>query len=159
MAGIGKPGFAVHAGHRLATQFPDGQIYLPLHGHTPGQLPVDPADAIDSLLQTAGVAVEQIPHGLEARVRLWRDHLAGKRMLIVLDDAVGHEQVRPLLPGTSGSLVLVTSRRHLTALEDTQALSLDTLPPGKAADLLIRLAVRPGIEPGEPAVAEISPLC
>jgi tetratricopeptide (TPR) repeat protein/transcriptional regulator with XRE-family HTH domain len=159
MAGIGKTAFAVHAAHRLTPAFPDGQIFLPMHGHTPGQRPVDPAEAIASLLQTAGVAVEQVPHGLEARVRLWRDHLAGKRLLIVLDDAIGHDQVRPLLPGTSGSLVLITSRRHLTALEDAQAMSLDTLPPGEAAELLIRLAARPGLERGEPAVTEIARLC
>jgi tetratricopeptide (TPR) repeat protein/transcriptional regulator with XRE-family HTH domain len=159
MAGIGKTAFAVHAAHRLTPAFPDGQIFLPLHGHTPGQRPVDPAEAIASLLQTAGVAVEQVPQGLEARVRLWRDHLAGKRLLIVLDDAIGHEQVRPLLPGTSGSLVLITSRRHLTALEDARAMSLDTLPPGEAAGLLIRLAARPGLRQDDPAVIEIARLC
>ncbi len=159
MAGIGKTAFAVHAAHQLTPGFPDGQIFLPLHGHTPGQRPVDPAEAIASLLQTAGVAVEQVPQGLEARVRMWRDHLAGKRLLIVLDDAIGHEQVRPLLPGTSGSLVLITSRRHLTALEDARAMSLDTLPPGEAAELLIRLAARSGLSRGDPAVIEIARLC
>ena len=159
MAGIGKTAFVVHAAHRLIPVFPDGQIFLSLHGHTPGQRPVDPAEAIASLLQTAGVAVEQVPHGLEARVRLWRDHLVGKRLLIVLDDAIGHEQVRPLLPGTSGSLVLITSRRHLTALEDVQAISLDTLPPGEAAELLIRLAARSGLLRNDPAVIEIARLC
>ncbi len=160
MAGIGKTAFAVHAAHRLAPSFPDGQIFLPLHGHTPGHRPVDPADAIASLLQTAGAAGEQVPPGLEARVRLWRNHLAGKRLLIVLDDAIGHEQVRPLLPGTSGSLVLITSRRHLTALEDAQAMSLETLPPDEAAELLIRLAARPGLRrDDDPAVIEIARLC
>ena len=129
MAGIGKTAFAVHAAHKLAPQFPDGQIFMPLHGHTPGQQPVSPADALASLLQAAGVAAQQIPAGLEPRAWLWRDHLADKRLLLVLDDAAGHDQVRPLLPGTAGSLVLVTSRRHLTALEDVQVISLDPLPP------------------------------
>jgi len=159
MAGIGKTTFAVHAAHRLAPRFPDGQIFLPLHGHTPGQRPVDPADALASLLQTAGVAAQQVPAGLEARVRLWRDHLAGQRLLIVLDDAIGHEQVRPLLPGTAGSLVLITSRRRLTALEDAQAISLDILAADEAVELLIRLAARPGLNPGDPAVDEITQLC
>jgi tetratricopeptide (TPR) repeat protein/transcriptional regulator with XRE-family HTH domain len=159
MAGIGKTAFAVHAAHQLAPRFPDGQIFLPLHGHTPGHQPVDPADALASLLLTAGVPVAQIPPGLEARMALWRDRLAGKQLLLLLDDAADSEQVRPLLPGTAGSMVLVTSRRHLTALEDATAISLDTLPAGEAAELLIRLAGRPGLEPGNAAVAEITRLC
>jgi tetratricopeptide (TPR) repeat protein/transcriptional regulator with XRE-family HTH domain len=159
MAGIGKTALAVHAAHQLAPMFPDGQIFLPLHGHTPGQRPVRPADALASLLQVAGVAAGQIPAGLEARTALWRDRLAGKQLLLLLDDAVGSEQVRPLLPGSAGSLVLVTSRRHLTALEDAQTLSLDTLPEEEAADLLVRLAARPGLDPAAPEVAEITRLC
>ena len=159
MAGIGKTALAVHAAHRLAPQFPDGQFFLPLHAHTAGQRAVDPADALASLLLTAGIGAQQIPPGLEARAALWRDHLAGKQLLLLLDDAAGHEQVRPLLPGTAGNLVLVTSRRHLTALEGAQAISLDIQPPGEAAELLIRLAARPGLDPGDPAVAEITRLC
>ena len=104
-----------------------------MHGHTPGQVPVDPADALASLLLTAGVAAAHIPPGLDARAALWRDRLAGRQLLLVLDDAADSEQVRPLLPGSGGSLVLVTSRRHLPGLEDVTAVSLDTLPPGQAA--------------------------
>ena len=159
MAGIGKTALAVHAAHQLAPQFPDGQIFLPLHAHTPGQRPVDPTDALASLLMTAGVPAGQIPPGLEARTALWRDWLAGKQLLLLLDDAAGSEQVRPLLPGSAGSLVLVTSRRHLTALEDAQTLSLDTLAAGEAAELLVRLAARPGLDPGDSEVAEITRLC
>ena len=145
MAGIGKTTFAVHAAHQLAGRFPDGQFFLPLHGHTAGQRPVDPADALASLLLTAGVPAQLIPPGLEARAGRWRDHVAGKKILLVLDDAAGHEQVRPLLPGTAGSLVLVTSRRRLTALDDAAVISLDTLPPGEAAALLAQLAGRPDL--------------
>jgi tetratricopeptide (TPR) repeat protein/transcriptional regulator with XRE-family HTH domain len=159
MAGVGKTAFAVHVAHRLAGRFPGGQIFLPLHGHTPGQRPVDPADALASLLLTAGVPAAQIPPGLEARMALWRDRLAGWQLLLVLDDAAGSEQVRPLLPGTGGSLVLVTSRRHLSALEDATAVSLDTLPPGEAAALLVRLASRAGLSPVDPAVGELTRLC
>ena len=159
MAGVGKTAFAVHAAHRLAAQYPDGQIFLPLHGHTPGQRPVDPAEALASLLLTAGVAARQIPPGLEARMGLWRHHLADKRILLLLDDAASSEQVRPLLPGASGCPVLITSRRHLVALEDAHAISLDTLPPGEAAMLFIRLAARPELDPGDPAVAEVVRLC
>ncbi|HEY7146775.1 MAG TPA: helix-turn-helix domain-containing protein, partial [Streptosporangiaceae bacterium] len=143
MAGIGKTTFAVHAAHRLADQFPDGQFFLPLHAHTPGQRPVSPADALASLLLTAGVPAAQIPPGVDARAARWRDQMAGKKVLLVLDDAAGHEQVRPLLPGTPGSLVLITSRRRLAALEDAAAVSLDTLTPAEAAAVLARLAGRP----------------
>jgi tetratricopeptide (TPR) repeat protein/transcriptional regulator with XRE-family HTH domain len=159
MAGIGKTTFAVHAAHRLAPGFPDGQFFLPLHAHTGGQRPVDPADALASLLLTAGVAAAQIPPGLEARAGRWRDQVAGKKILLLLDDATGHEQVRPLLPGTAGSLVLVTSRRRLAALDDAAVISLDTLPPGEAAALLARLAARPELHAGDAAVGEITGLC
>jgi tetratricopeptide (TPR) repeat protein/transcriptional regulator with XRE-family HTH domain len=159
MAGIGKTTFAVHAAHQLAPAFPDGQIFLPLHAHTAGQRPVDPADALVSLLLTAGIPAAQIPPGVDARAGRWRDQVAGKKILLVLDDAAGHEQVRPLLPGTAGSLVLVISRRRLTALEDATVISLDTLPPGEAAALLVRLAARAGIHAGDAAVGEITRLC
>ncbi len=159
MAGIGKTTLAVHAAHRLAEAFPDGQYFLPLHAHTPGQQPVGPADALASLLLTAGVPAAQIPPGLEARAARWRDHVAGRKILLLLDDAAAHEQVRPLLPGTAGSLVLVTSRRRLTALQDATVISLDVLPAGEAAVLLARMAARPGLRAGDAAVGEITRLC
>jgi tetratricopeptide (TPR) repeat protein/transcriptional regulator with XRE-family HTH domain len=159
MAGVGKTAIAVHAAHRLAGRFPGGQIFLPLHAHTPGQQPVDPADALASLLLTIGVPAGQIPADLQARTGLWRDRLAGRQLLLVLDDAASSEQIRPLLPGAAGSLVLVTSRRRLTALDDAQTISLDALPPGEAAGLLVRLAVRPGLSPADPGVGEIIRLC
>jgi tetratricopeptide (TPR) repeat protein/transcriptional regulator with XRE-family HTH domain len=159
MAGIGKTTLAVHAAHRLAPRFPDGQFFVALHAHTPGQRPVDPADALASLLLTAGFGAAQIPPGVEARAGRWRDWVAGRKVLLLLDDAAGHEQVAPLLPGTAGSLVLVTSRRHLTALDDVAAISLETLASGEAAELLARLAARPGLDPGDPAVGEITRLC
>jgi transcriptional regulator with XRE-family HTH domain len=159
MAGIGKTTLAVHAAHQLAGNFPDGQFFLPLHAHTPGQRPVDPADALASLLLTAGVAVQHIPPGLEARAAWWRDHVAGQRILLLLDDAAGHEQVRPLLPGTAGSLVLITSRRRLTALEDAAVISIDTLSPDEAATLLARLAGRADLGSADGPAGEITRLC
>jgi DNA-binding SARP family transcriptional activator len=159
MAGVGKTAFAVHAAHRLAERFPAGQIFLPLHGHSPGQQPVDPADALASLLLTAGVPAAQIPSGLQERMALWRDRLAEKQLLLILDDAASSDQVRPLLPGAGRSLVLVTSRRRLSALDDAATISLDTLPPGEAAALLVRLAGRAGLRPADPPVGEITRLC
>ena len=140
-------------------RFPDGQFFLPLHAHTPGQRPVDPADALASLLLTAGVPAAQIPPGTDARAARWRDHVADKKILLVLDDAAGHEQVRPLLPGTPGSLVLITSRRRLAALDDAAVISLGTLTPGEAADLLARLAARADVTAGDPGVAQLAALC
>jgi tetratricopeptide (TPR) repeat protein len=157
MAGVGKTAFATHAAHRLAERFPDGQIFFSLNGHTPGQRPVDPADALGNLLLTVGADARSIPPGLEARMRLWRNRLDGKRVLLVLDDATGHDQVSPLLPATPGSLVLITSRRRLTALQDARAISLDTLPPGDAAELFVRLADRACQDPAD--VSEIVTHC
>jgi tetratricopeptide (TPR) repeat protein len=157
MAGAGKTTLAIHAAHVLAPRFPDGQIFLSLHGYTAGQRPLEAAEALTSLLMTAGVNARQIPQGLEPRMRLWRDLLAGKRILLVLDDASGNEQIRPLLPGTPGNLVLVTSRRRLTALEDTAAISLDSLPPEEAAELFSELSSRPGLDARD--VAEVARLC
>ena len=159
MAGIGKTAFAVHAAHRLAVRFPDGQIFLTLHAHTAGQRPVDPVDALATLLLAVGVAPQRIPPGLQARSALWRGYLAGKKVLLVLDDAAGTDQVRPLLPGSAGCLVLVTSRRKLTALEEAAPIGLGTLPPGDAADLFVRLAARPGLQPDHREVAEVTRLC
>jgi tetratricopeptide (TPR) repeat protein/transcriptional regulator with XRE-family HTH domain len=159
MAGIGKTAFAVHAAHELAGEFPDGQFFLSLHAHTPGQRPVDPVDALANLLLSVGVGAQQIPPGLPARAALWRSYLSGKKVLVLLDDAASHEQVTPLLPGTAGSVVLVTSRRRLTALQDVAAISLDILKPDEAATLLARLAARPDLSPDDETVAELARLC
>jgi tetratricopeptide (TPR) repeat protein len=159
MAGVGKTAFAVHAAHLMARHFPDGQVFLPLHGHTPGQHPVDPSDALATLLQASGIPAQRLPDSTQARSLLWRDRLAGKRFLLVLDDAAGHQQVMPLLPGAAGSLVLITSRTHLSALDDAEAVSLDVLPAEDAAVLLARLAARADIRPGDAAVQQIIRLC
>jgi tetratricopeptide (TPR) repeat protein/transcriptional regulator with XRE-family HTH domain len=154
MAGIGKTALAVHVAHQLAGRFPDGQVFLPLHGHTPGQQPVDPADALASLLQASGIPAQSIPDGLESRSWLWRDRLAGRRMLLVLDNAASTGQVAPLLPGDGGCLVLVTSRRHLGDLPGTvMPVPLDVLAPAQAVEAFTRLAPRAAGNPGE--VAEV----
>jgi tetratricopeptide (TPR) repeat protein/transcriptional regulator with XRE-family HTH domain len=159
MAGVGKTTLAVHAAHLLSDAFADGQFFLPMHGHTPGRRPVDPAEALASLLLAAGVAAGRIPSALDDRAALWRDQLAGRRALLVLDDAASTEHVRPLLPGGNGTLVLITSRLHLTALDDAQVISLDVLWPDEAAELLVRLASRPALGPGDAGVLELARLC
>jgi tetratricopeptide (TPR) repeat protein len=154
MAGIGKTALAVHVAHRLAGRFPGGQVFLQLHGHTPGHQPVDPADALASLLQASGIAAEHIPDGLEPRAGLWRDRLAGRRILLVLDNTAGTRQVVPLLPGDGGCLVLITSRGHLGDLPGAvTSVLLDVLAPARAAEMFTRLAPRAASRPGE--VAEV----
>lgn len=142
MAGVGKTAFAVHAAHRIADRFPDGQIFIRMHGHTPGQQPTEPAAALSAALGSLGISGQQIPPGPGERAALWRDLVAGKRVLLVLDDATGTDQVLPLLPGTGGTLVLITSRRRLTLLPEALAITLDVLGAGEAASLLARLAGR-----------------
>ena len=146
MAGVGKTTLAVHAAHRLASRFPDGQLFVPLHAHAREQQPVEPGDALAALLRSTGTDPRQIPAGVEERAQLWRDRLAGKRILLVLDDAATREQVEPLMPGTGGSAVVVTSRRRLTAL-GVLPLELDIMPPSQAADLFTRVSSRGGNEP------------
>jgi tetratricopeptide (TPR) repeat protein/transcriptional regulator with XRE-family HTH domain len=158
LAGIGKTSLAVHAAHQLAPEFPDGQMFLHLHAHTPGRRPVDPSDALASLLRVAGYS-RRLPSDLDGRSACWRTHLAGKKVLLVLDDAASHEQVRPLLPGTEGSLVLVTSRRRLAGLEDVAVISLDILPEADAAQLFAATAGRPSLGADDPDVAQVVRLC
>jgi tetratricopeptide (TPR) repeat protein len=139
MAGVGKTTLAVHAAHRVASRFPDGQLFLDLHAHTAGQSPVSPAVALHTLLCFTGVEPTAVPAGLDERAALWRSRVANRRVLVVLDNVVGHEQVRPLLPGAPGCCVVITGRRRLAALDGAVMLPLDTLPPEDAAALFVRV--------------------
>lgn len=158
MPGVGKTTFSVHAAHQLADRFPDGQIFLELHGHSPTQAPREPADALASLLAATGLDRSTLPHELDDRARLWRDRIAGKKVLLVLDDAASHDQLRPLLPGTPDCFVVITSRHRLSALDGVHALPLDVLAPDHATRLLLTLADRdPTSDPD--AVARVIQLC
>lgn len=139
MAGIGKTALAVHVAHRIADQYPDGQLFLDLHGYTKGMQPAEPNEVLDRVLRNLGVPATQIPIGLNERAALYRSRLAGRRMLILLDNATTESQIAPLLPGTAGCLVLITSRRRLSAIDHTITMSLDALPPPEAIALLIRV--------------------
>lgn len=160
MAGVGKTALVVHAAHRLAGVHPDGHLFVDLHGYTQGMAPADPADVLDRLLRALGIPGEAIPHGLEARSALWRTHLAGRKVLVVLDNARSEAQVAPLLPGTPGCTVLITSRRRLAGLDDVRSISLGVLPPADAVALFTRTTT-PERLAGEPhaLVAEIAELC
>jgi DNA-binding SARP family transcriptional activator/Flp pilus assembly protein TadD len=159
MAGIGKTALAVHAAHRLADHYPDGQLFLDLHGYTPGREPVGAAEALEVLLRSMGVPAELIPDAQDERAALWRAQLSGRRVLIVLDNAATSAQVRPLLPGGRDCLALITSRRRLTDLDTTHELSLDVLPSSDAAALFAGIVrdTRAAAEPD--AVTEVVNLC
>jgi DNA-binding SARP family transcriptional activator len=161
-AGIGKTALAVHWAHQIAERFPDGQLYINLRGFDPSGTPVTPADAIRRFLDALHTPADQIPSTAEAQQDLYRSLLAGRRMLIVLDNASDTDQVRPLLPGGPGCLVLVTSRRQLTGLvaaESAHPVTLGLLSPAEAGELLAqilgreRLAAEPGV------AAELTGLC
>ncbi|MEV4613012.1 BTAD domain-containing putative transcriptional regulator [Kitasatospora sp. NPDC049258] len=160
MAGIGKTTLAVRAAHALADRYPDGQLFIDLHGHTPGQDPIAPATALDRLLRYVGVSPERIPDGVDQRAATWRSVLADQRVLVVLDNALDVRQVRPLLPGAGHALVLITSRRRLAALDGAVNLSLEVLAPEDAADLFVRIAGRERTATDErEAIGDVAALC
>ncbi len=157
MPGVGKTALAVQAGHLLAGRFPSRQLFVDLRGHTRGQEPARPADVLAELLAADGVDPRYLPAGLAGRAAMWRDRTAGQRVLLILDNAASSAQVAPLLPGTTGSLVLVTSRRFLGDLPAAVQMSLDVLPAGDAAAMFTGLAPRAAAEPAR--VAELVALC
>jgi DNA-binding SARP family transcriptional activator len=157
MPGVGKTTLAVQAGHLMADQFPDRQLFVDLHGHTPGHKPADPADVLAALLAADGVDPRYLPAGLDGRAAMWRDRMAGQRALLILDNASGSAQVAPLLPGTAGCLVLVTSRRFLGDLAAALEVSLDVLPRGSARAMFTGLAPRAADAPEQ--VADLVALC
>ena len=160
-AGVGKTALTVHWAHRVRDRFPGGQLYLNLRGFDPTGTPVEPAEAVRAFLDAFEVPVQRIPTGFAAQVGLFRSLLADRRVLVVLDNARDVEQVRSLLPGAPGCLVVVTSRTQLAGLVTTGArpVTVGLLAPAEARDLLAgRLgAARVDAEPA--AVAEIGALC
>jgi tetratricopeptide (TPR) repeat protein len=158
-AGVGKTALAVHAAHQLVNEFPDGHLYADLHGYTEGQDPVEPGEVLEVFLRRLGVPAEEMPVTTEERSGLLRQVLASRQVLMVLDNARSEGQVRPLLPGAGGSLVLVTSRSMLPGLEADARISLDVLPEDEAVAMLAGLAgaARAGAEPG--AVRELAGMC
>ncbi|MGP4101893.1 ATP-binding protein [Nonomuraea sp. KM90] len=140
MAGVGKTALAVHAAHQLASRFPDGSLFVDLHGYTQGMTAADPADMLGRVLGTLGVPGESIPQHADDRAALYRSLLAGRRMVIVLDNATDEAQVRPLLPGAGRCLVLVTSRRRLVGLDGALTVSVDVLPLADAVALFTATA-------------------
>ncbi|MFI6538046.1 ATP-binding protein [Nonomuraea sp. NPDC050547] len=140
MAGVGKTTLVLHAAHQLKEGYPDGRIFLDLHGHTAGVAPMPASDALKALLSAAGVPEEGIPAEAGRRASLWRSALARRRMLIVLDNAVDAEQVMPLLPGATPSLMMITSRARLVDLDGTGTITLGELSAEDALAMFMKIA-------------------
>jgi DNA-binding SARP family transcriptional activator/tetratricopeptide (TPR) repeat protein len=160
--GVGKTALAVHWAHQVAERFPDGQLYVNLRGFGPSGTPMTAREAVCGFLESLGVPRDRIPAGTDAQAGLYRSMLAGRRMLVVLDNAADEAQVRPLLPGSATCLAVVTSRRPLPGLaaaEGALRVSLDLMSEAEASELLAaRLgAGRVAAEPR--AVGELAVLC
>ncbi|MGW7239682.1 BTAD domain-containing putative transcriptional regulator [Streptomyces sp. NPDC054804] len=152
MAGVGKSALALHVAHHLRERFPDGQLYVNLHGATPGVPPLAPAQALAALLRDLGADPRHIPEHPDAASALLRSLLAPTRTLLLFDDAANAAQVRPLLPGGPGCTVIVTSRSPLTALDGARRFPLGPLTGEDSAALLRTVSGRPEIDAGHPLV-------
>ncbi len=159
MAGVGKTAMAVYWAQSHADRFPDGQLFIDLHGYTQGQQPRAPGEALNLLLPALGVPPEWIPNDSERAAALYRQHLADSRTLIVLDNAATEAQVRPLLAGGDSCLVLITSRRRLKGLDDAHTLSLDLLPAAEAVALLRAVAGTDRVPADDLLPQEVAQLC
>lgn len=159
--GIGKTALATRWGHHAADRFPDGQLYVNLHGYSQGQ-PVTSTQALHQLLRGLGVTTDEIPHEADERASMYRSLLADRQMLVVLDNAARPEQIRPLLPGSSLCKVVITSRdslRGLSATHDIDTLVLGLLSPDEARALLIAVLGEDRIRDEADAVLELAHLC
>ena len=154
-AGVGKTALAVHWAHQAAGEFPDGQLSVNLRGTGPSALPLTSQNAVRLLLGAQGIPARQLPDPAEAQLCLYRSMLAGKRMLIILDNARDAAQIRPLLPGSPTCRVIVTSRNQLpglTAIEAARPLTVPTLTDDEARQLLAR-RLGPAVIAAHPAAA------
>jgi hypothetical protein len=160
-AGVGKTALAIHWAHRVASRFPDGQLYVHLRGHESGPA-LSPLQALAQLLHSLGVEPDTVPAELEVAAPLYRSLLDRRSALVVLDDAAHAEHVRPLLPGSSTCLTLITSRDRLTGLvasHGARRLTLDVLTPGEAIELLRRTLGGARIAADPDAAAELAAVC
>jgi tetratricopeptide (TPR) repeat protein/DNA-binding SARP family transcriptional activator len=154
--GVGKTALAVHAARTHADRYPN-QLYVQLRGHAHADRPVDAGTALGTLLRALDVPDAIIPADTGDRAALWRSRLAGRKVLILLDDALDSAQVQPLLPGAPGCLVIVTTRHKALDLSGIRWLSLERMPPADAASLFVKTAGRDHLD--GPAIASVLRLC
>jgi tetratricopeptide (TPR) repeat protein len=140
MPGVGKTALAVRAARIVSGQYPDGMLYLDFHTHDPGRPSLDPAEALQRLLRMLNVPAMQIPDTIGERAALWQAQLGRRRAVVILDDAAGFDQIRPLLPVAGQCLILITARRRLPDLEGARTLTLDALSTDDAIALFRRIA-------------------
>ena len=159
MGGVGKTSLAVHLAHLLAADYPDGQYFVDLAGFSEQAEPMSPVQALDLLLRFDGMAPELIAPDLEARSAQWRSSLAGRKVLILLDNAADPTQVRSLLPASAESRVLISSRRRMAELEGAVALSLDIMTEADAVALFCRIAGPERVADEPEAVRSAVELC
>ncbi len=159
--GVGKTSLAVHWAHRIRNRFPDGQLFIDLRGYAACP-PANPSEVLTRLLPTFGVPPERIPDREDDAVAVYRSLVADKKLLLVLDDAASAEQVRPLLPGGNGSMVLVTSRHQLTGLmarDGALRMHLGELPPDEAQALLSRSLADDRTDVKPESVRQLAEVC
>lgn len=154
--GVGKTTLAVHAAHRLRPRFPDGRLYVDLHGT---DCPADPGEVLGRLLRHLGVDGAAIPDDIEERAELYRARLDGRRILIVLDNAADEAQVRPLLPGSPSCGVVLTARRRLTGLPGAVRVELGAFEPSQAMELLTRVVGADRLAAEPEAGERVAELC
>ncbi|MBF8191958.1 tetratricopeptide repeat protein [Nonomuraea sp. K274] len=159
IGGVGKSTLATHVARAVPDSFPDGQLYVNLHGATPDVEPARPVDALGRFLRSLGVAAAAVPAQVEEAAARFRSLTEGRRMLIVLDNVRDAAQVRPLLPGSPSCAVLITGRRMLTSFEDAVHVSLDVLSPEEGLALVSRVVGTARIAAEPAAAAELVRLC
>ncbi|HEY7142671.1 MAG TPA: BTAD domain-containing putative transcriptional regulator [Streptosporangiaceae bacterium] len=155
--GVGKTSLAVHASHGLADRFPDGQLFADLHGGS--SRPVSPMQVLERFLRALGAPGSYVPEGLDERAEVYRNLLADRKVLVVLDDAASESQVMPLLPGTGAAAVIVTSRRRLAGLAGIAHVEVDVFDADKSVDLLARIAGAARVQSQRQAAAAVAEHC
>ncbi|HEV2344617.1 MAG TPA: BTAD domain-containing putative transcriptional regulator [Actinocrinis sp.] len=162
MAGVGKTALAVQWAYRVADRFPGGQLYLDLCGRNPDQVPLGPGAVLGRFLRSLGVAPDSIPPDMDERAALYRSLLAGRRMLILLDNAASTRQIGPLLPGNGDCVVVVTSRRRLSRLvheHGAHRLGIGVLERQESLELLRGLLGAERLDAEPDAVEQLCRLC